>query len=247
METKIDSIIIDQEPSSSSRLRKCLAARFPNIAVQGEASDCMEAKKLVKAKLPALVFLDVNVLDRAPISVLWESDHRFEVILLSNALKDAITALRQGACGFILKPIEAVEVVASVESALLKLASRTQQYASEDPAPFNFPQQTQMIGVPTIDGINFLSTHEIIRCEGLQKCTRVISTRNRCLISAYNIGEFRKILEECGFFTCHKSHLINLMYVKKLTREDFILLGDKESVPLARRKRVEFLQRIRHL
>lgn len=106
---------------------------------------------------------------------------------------------------------------------------------------------TKLIGIPTMEGIDFLYAHEIIRCEGLQKCTRIVSTRGSAMVSAYNIGEFKKLLEVYGFFSCHKSHLINLMHVKKLTREGFVYLSDNGAVPLARRKRLEFLALLRHL
>lgn len=106
---------------------------------------------------------------------------------------------------------------------------------------------TKLIGIPTIEGIDFLYSHEIIRCEGLQKCTRIVSTRGSAMVSAYNIGEFKKLLEAYGFFSCHKSHLINLMHVKKLTREGFVYLSDNGAVPLARRKRIEFLAMLKHL
>jgi hypothetical protein len=36
------------------------------------------------------------------------------------------------------------------------------------------------------------------------------------------------------------------MFVKKLTKEGFVILADNSAVPLARRKRIEFLQNVKH-
>lgn len=131
------------------------------------------------------------------------------------------------------------DFVGSLEQALQKMSDTSRDNT--------LLPHTKLIGIPTMEGIDFLYCHEIIRCEGLQKCTRIVSTRGLAMVSAYNIGEFKKLLEEYGFFSCHKSHLINLMHVKKLTREGFVYLSDNGAVPLARRKRIEFLAMLKHL
>lgn len=247
---KIGSIIIDQEPTTSSYLKKCLLGKFPEIAIQGEASNYFQACKLIKTVSPNLVFVDMNLFNKIPASILNENGvNHFEMIYISSRPEDAISAIQQDACGFILKPLNVSDIIVSVESALRKLTNRSPHLTitgsfSENNA---FLPHTKLIGIPTIEGIDFLYAHEIIRCEGLQKCTRFVSSRKNNMVSAYCIGEFKKLLEEHGFFSCHKSHLINLMHVKKFTREGFIFLSDNAAVPLARRKRLEFLQQIKHL
>jgi two-component system LytT family response regulator len=176
-------------------------------------------------------------------------DTTYEIIYTSNQSKDAIQAIRQDACGFILKPMNVSDIIVSVESAMRKLSDRIQQrLLGSSPAQevVALPHK-KLMGIPTLDGIDFLYTHEIVRCEGLQKCTRIISTRKVNMISAYNIGEFRRMLEQHGFFSCHKSHLINLMHVKKFSREGYLFLIDNVAVPLARRKRFEFLDHLNHI
>lgn len=107
---------------------------------------------------------------------------------------------------------------------------------------------TKLVGIPTIEGLEFIDTEKIIRCEGLQKCTLIITTEKSDIISSYNIGKFVNLLEESGFFYCHRSHLINLRFVKKYTREGYIFFSvNSKPVPLARRKRCAFLNQIRHL
>ena len=105
----------------------------------------------------------------------------------------------------------------------------------------------RLIGIPTIEGMEFIDTQNIIRCEGLQKCTLIVTTEKSDIISSYNIGKFAELLENDGFFPCHRSHLINLQYVKKYTREGYIFFSaTSKPVPLARRKRADFLCEMRH-
>lgn len=103
-----------------------------------------------------------------------------------------------------------------------------------------------LIGIPTTQGIEFLKTDEIVRCEGLQRLTKVF-TEKSTIISSYNIGQFSKLLNTHGFFAPHKSHLINLQYLRSYYIDGTIVLRDGARVPLARRRKDFFLERLRHL
>ena len=97
------------------------------------------------------------------------------------------------------------------------------------------------------NGIEFVSINEIIRCEGIQGCTKAIFRHRKPLISSYNLGEFRQLLENYGFFSVHKSHLVNLSHIQRYDNEGFVMMSDGEKVPVARRKRTEFMQQLRRL
>ncbi len=109
-----------------------------------------------------------------------------------------------------------------------------------------YNQPLHIIGVPTLEGFEFLHIEDIIRCEGLQKCTRIITTEKTDMISSYNLGEFRKILEPHGFFSPHKSHLINLKYIRKYSREGTIIMNNGSWVPVSKRRKKEFLNQFIH-
>jgi two-component system, LytTR family, response regulator len=243
---KIESIIIEKEPVVSAALKKCLSAKFPEISIDGVASTTQDALRLIKAVHPKLIFSDIQVISRIKN---WDERGGFEFVCLADHSGDAVLAIRQDVCGFILKPFSIDDVILSVESAIKRITDRQPHGRISTDMNKDVPllPHTKLVGIPTMSGIEFLYAHEIIRCEGLQKCTRIISTRKSNLVSAYNIGEFKKLLRDHGFFSCHKSHLINLMHVSRYTKEGFVFLSDNAPVPLARRKRLEFLQCLTHL
>jgi two-component system LytT family response regulator len=243
---KIDAIIIDQEPTNSTYLRRCLHSKFPEINVQGEATNYATANKLIKAVNPSLIFFDIGTIQDNCIPALRANGSHFETVYISGRAEDAISAIRHDACGFLLKPFNIGDIVISVADSIRRLAERA-SYRLPCTSELTTHAHTRLIGIPTMEGIEFLNASEIVRCEGLQKCTRIVTLRKNSIVSSYCIGEFRRLLDEHGFFSCHKSHLINLMYVRKLTREGFITMIDNVAVPLARRKRIEFLQHVKHL
>jgi DNA-binding LytR/AlgR family response regulator len=129
------------------------------------------------------------------------------------------------------------------ENNILRQTNTLQQYPL---LPDMEVSACNIVGIPTLEGIEFLKTEEIIRCEGLQRLTKVFTT-GATIISSYNIGEFGKLLCSSGFFAPHKSHLINLQYLRRYNVDGTISLRDGACVPLARRRKEAFLKWVRHL
>jgi two-component system, LytTR family, response regulator len=239
---KIDSIIIEPEPEVSALLKEYLNSQFSEIDVLAEATEFSMACSLIEEYNPALVFTDIRLCSKMK-NV--QAENPFEAVYSSTHVEDAISAFQHDACGFLLKPLNLSDVINSVSSVVRRVSEKRQPRLKAHHSENNLPH-TRLIGIPTMEGMEFISANDIVRCEGLQKCTRIVALGKCSLISSYNIGEFRKLLEEYGFFSCHKSHLINLMHVKKITREGFVFLSDNAGVPLARRKRLDFLQLLKH-
>ncbi len=107
--------------------------------------------------------------------------------------------------------------------------------------------RNELIGIPSVNGFEFVTGEEIIRCEGMDKCTKIIISDGRKLISSYNIGEFEKLLKTYNFFFCHKSHLINLGYIRSYNKEGSIIMTDSSVVPVSRRKKKEFCSKFSHI
>ncbi|MCB9349619.1 MAG: LytTR family transcriptional regulator [Lewinellaceae bacterium] len=80
--------------------------------------------------------------------------------------------------------------------------------------------------------MDFLKMGEILRCEVPQRFTRIVTTEGKGIISSYHIGVFRDLLENQGFFSPHKSHLVNLQYIRKLLREGTLVMRDGSTVPV---------------
>ncbi len=149
--------------------------------------------------------------------------------------------------GYLNIPIQVPDLLITLSHASahseLKKALHQQQLLLDK--LLNRSQQPEMIGIPTSKGTEFFPASEILRCEGKQKYTMVHTTQNDKVMSSYNIGEFGKLLLPNGFYSPHRSHLINLRHVKKLTCENQIILKDGTAIPLSRRRKVDFIKQFR--
>ena len=239
---KYSALIIHSDGANAKVLAQNMKCYFPEINVLSVASKHDEVYTLLGHHKVDLIFSEASAIKELKL-VLGKSLPGF--VLLSECMADAKNALRNNMCGFISIPFNQEDVSISVRCALDKIEKRRNQRREQ--VFSNLPHQ-RLVGVPTMEGIEFLDTEKIIRCEGLQKCTLIVTTEKSDIISSYNLGKFMNLLDGQGFFSCHRSHHINLKFVKKYSREGYIFFNaDSKPVPLARRRKCAFLDQIRHL
>lgn len=202
------------------------------------ASSAEEGYQLILENQPDLLYLDMTMPQENGFELLKRlPNHTFELIF--------ITGFDQ----YVLKPIKNEEFIAATNNALRRINNKNQNYRITQlldnlNRPLNLANK---LGIPTCEGLEFIAAEDIIRCEGVQKCTIMYSMDGRKLISSYNIGEYKKMLEPYGFFVVHKSHIINPKHLKKYHKEGTITMSDNSNVPVSNRKKSEFLNALKRL
>ncbi|MBA4411609.1 MAG: hypothetical protein C0397_19600 [Odoribacter sp.] len=93
--------------------------------------------------------------------------------------------------------------------------------------------------------IEFIEVEKIIRIESLRAYCRVcIINENAILLSCPLKAIEEKLSVYPIFFRSHKSHLINMLYVKNYHSDKGIKLADGSYVPLALKMKSAFLEKM---
>jgi len=100
--------------------------------------------------------------------------------------------------------------------------------------------------VPAVDGLEFITISNIMRCEGVDGYTKIVLKEGGTLLSSHSIGHFNKMLTNNLFYHVHKSHLINLDHIKRYLNEGYVLLDDGSKIPVSRNKRADFLEKLKN-
>lgn len=82
--------------------------------------------------------------------------------------------------------------------------------------------------------IKKISTKDILYIETRGKGSKVY-TVDKCYISSEKLGELEPKLEECGFFRCHKSFLINLSAVDYMDKDSAFFSNNRKACISARK------------
>lgn len=241
----INAIIIDDERKSTEVLDYKIKEINLGVQVIQKITDPETAIAFLNENKIDLVFLDIEMPLKSGFDVLKELGNLdFEIIFVTGYQNYAIQAIQFSAIGYILKPVDEDDLIMAINHAKEKISFKKSKFRNQQLLDNLIAQnKDKKIGIPTMYGLEFVRLHDIIRCEGLQKCTKVVTSKNN-IISSYNIGEFIKLLEPYGFFATHKSHLINLSKIQKYLKEGAIVMEDTSSVPLARRRKQNFLDQL---
>lgn len=242
----INTIVVDYEPQSLSLIERQLKDFCPQLMLSGVAKCSSGACRLIETLAPELAIIAVEMPRFNGFQILKNfSLTNLEIIFVSHSSDFAVEAVRHQVSGFVLKPVDLDDLLQAVNTAKLRIEAKQLKLSNKNiDQAINKHPHGNLIGVPSLKGFDFIQIQDIIRCESLLKCTRIVTKDRADILSSYNIGEFSKQLESFGFFSTHKSHLINLSKVKEYYKEGTVKMTDNSFVPVSKRKKSQFLNQM---
>ena len=241
--SKIKSLIIDDDPFIQELLRDKLNQYLPEVEVTGSANSGTEGLKLIEEHQPDLIFLDVEMADMTGFEMLAElKDISFQTIFITSYSHYAIKAIRFNALDYLVKPIDLGEL----KQAIKRYQSNIHQNnptGNVQQALINLNTQKisdQTLVLQTQEGELRLVLKNIIRVEGERNYSYIHLANNKKKLTTKTLGEMEELLGDKGFFRCHKSHLVNVSFIKSRPNSTTIVLSDELELPIARRKKEDF-------
>jgi two-component system LytT family response regulator len=239
------AIIVDDIDAVRQKNITVINKYCPNVAIIAEANSVATGYEAIRKFLPDLVFLDVEMNDGTGFDLLQQlAPINFKVIFITGHQEFAIKAFRFSAIDYLLKPIdpeELTEAVAKAEGSLNKeiLELKFNTLFSNMERPKNL----QKLILKTSDRVYSVNIQDIVRCESDKNYTTFYLNGGDTLLASVTLKEYESMLVPMGFFRSHQSHLINMLYFDHFIKTDSgaIVLKDKTRIPLATRKKEEFL------
>jgi len=248
----IKAIIIDDEKKSRETLMGLIDRYCPDVFVLAQADGCMDGIHKVKANKPDVVFLDIQMPDGSGFNFLEAFDEfNFEVIFTTAHDQYAIKAIKYSALDYLLKPINPDDLKDSIAKYIHKqdkgqINKNIRVLLDNMKLPGSEPKK---IILSTSEGIHILSTDEIIRCESDDYYTKFFLTNGNPILISKTLKQNEAMLSDFNFIRPHKSHLVNLKYIKSYLKVDggYILMTDGSKIPVSRRKRESIIDILNHL
>jgi two-component system LytT family response regulator len=234
MNNQYTSIIVDDEPQAVSLLKDSLEIVGKNIQVIQTYTSWKHALEGLRTTRCDLLFLDISMQGKNSMELLKGlPDLQTEIIFITAHSDFAIEAFQYAASGYILKPIDEVELARAIDRAVRRIQLKRQ--ASHQAHP------QRRIGIPDNKSINYFDIHDIVYLEAVGAYTRVV-TKTREFTSAYNIGRFKELLPETAFFQPHRSFIVNQEYIRRYDTNGVIVLDNNTEIPVSRNNREQLLQ-----
>lgn len=231
MKSNIKCIIVDDEQDAIELLSARLDMLYKNLEIAGCYTTWQAALNALQTIKPDIVFMDIsmpgkNGMDLLRLVPMTEA----EIIFITAYEEYALKAFEFNTSGYILKPIDDEELAHSVDKAI----NRTRNKRNEE------VQQPVKIGIPDSKGVTYVNITDIQYLEAVSGYTRVV-LYDGVLLSSFNLGKFRTVIQSNIFFQVHRSYLVNLNAISRYKSTGEIVMRDQTEIPVAKSVRQEFL------
>ena len=246
----IRAIIVDDEDGARESLSILLEKYVKGVKVVAKSDSIASAMEKIKKYTPDLVFLDIEM----PFGNGFELLERmkpidFNIIFVTAYDHYALKAIKFSALDYLLKPVDIDELNKAIDK------HRKSNPDQKSDSFQNLIENEQLdgnqkkLGIPDASGIMFVKIQNIIRCESDGNYTNIFLNTGKKIVASKTLGEFESMLEGDGFFRIHRSHLINLIHLKKYHKGDHshVELSDGTKADVSRRKKAGFMEALNEL
>jgi two-component system, LytTR family, response regulator len=240
------AIVIDDIETIRKKNIGLIKSYCPNIAIIGEADSVDRGVSLIKQIVPDIVFLDIELPDGSGFDLLQRlKPIQFKVIFITGHEDFAIRAFRFSAIDYLLKPLDPLELIESVRKAEEALNKEVFEIKLNTLlSNLERPSALQKLILKTAEKIYSVNIQDIVHCESDKNYTTFHFINAPKLVVSTTLKEYEMMLKPFNFFRVHQSHLVNLSYFDHYIKTDggnTIVMKNKSKVPLAIRKKEEFL------
>jgi two-component system, LytTR family, response regulator len=257
---KIRTLIVDDEPLAREGLAILLAADSA-FELIGTCADGQSAIAAIRAQAPDLVFLDVQMpkLDGFQVLAELKTKERPLVIFVTAYDEYAVRAFEFSAVDYLLKPFRDARFAASlvrakheirqartteldqrVEQLLGYVRDLTRDGAPPAPVAPAGPEYADRIVLKTGSDLHFIKTQDVIWIEAQGDFVKVQTTGQAQLVRE-TLQSMTDKLDTAKFFRIHRSFLVNLEHVRKVTPALYgdytVLMSDGSKLRLSRNYR----------
>ncbi len=214
----LKAIIVEDEPASRETLRNYITKYCRQVQIAGEADSVKTGLEAIKKFNPDLVFLDVEMPYGNAFDLLDQVEEQtFETVFVTAYDHYAMKAINFSASYYILKPIDIDELVKAVEMVAEKKESKEHALRTKvliDNIRIE-NKQLQKIVLPLLDGFEVVTVKDIVHCKANDNFTEFFLLDGSKQLICRTLKFYDELLSDLDFVRVHKSHLVNLQYIKR--------------------------------
>tara|TARA_R110001632_G_scaffold89156_3_gene192346 strand:+ start:13637 stop:14386 length:750 start_codon:yes stop_codon:yes gene_type:complete len=242
---KHTAILVDDIPAALQLLANDIEQKHPSISIIGKAKSVVEAAKLLRKQEPDILFLDIMLGDGTGFDVLEIFPKlRSKIIFVTASDEYAIRAFKFAAIDYVLKPYSDEDLNTAIEKATQQIQPDKQQLSVLRDSISAPNQRPKKISLHTLDKIIVVDLNDIIRCKSDNNYTEFFFKDGTKILVTKTLKTFADLLKNYQFLRVHQSHLVNTTYIKAFIKSDggYLVLKDKNTVPVSVRKRAEVIE-----
>lgn len=242
-------LIIDNDSSIREGLTSLLKKLCPQISEIREADGVSTGLKAIDDVKPEIVFLDVEMDDGTGFDLVQKiGNYNFQLIFITAHNKYAVNAFKFSAIDFLLKPIDPMDLVLSVNKALSQKKNKDLEHQvkllEESLQSINSLKiQDRKIALNDGNVIHYVKINDIIYCQADGSYTVFHLMNSKKIMVSKLLKEYEDLFSDFNFLRTHHSYLINTSKISKFDKADGgqLIMEENHSVPVSARKKEQVL------
>lgn len=248
MMRRIRAVIVEDEWNNKVVLEQSLSKYMDDVEIVGFADNVKSGIDVINSTKPDLLFLDIEIDGGTSFDIL---DHfveiNFSIIFVTAYDHYAIKAIKYSAFDYLLKPLDITEL----ENAVSRYRTNGfSQKGNLDHLKNNMKEvsgEYDSLIVASARGYTVLKADNIVYlfADG-NYVTFVLDDGVKHLV-AQTLSYYESILSKQNFCRVHKSHIVNLRFVKEVEggRVGRVMLDNGSVLDVAARRKKYFINRLK--
>jgi DNA-binding LytR/AlgR family response regulator len=219
------AIVAEDEATLRGQLVEQLGQLWPELAIVGEASDGVQALRLLDEHRPDVMFLDIQMPGATGLEVARQASGRCHVVFVTAYDQHAVAAFDQGAVDYVLKPVSAARLFTAVSRVKQRLGSPPTRLdaalgslAGSTALPAATMHYLRWINASVGQSLKLITVDEVSYFQADNKYTRVVTAEGEALIRK-PLKELVDELDPNQFWQIHRSTLVNASSIAGVTRD----------------------------
>jgi DNA-binding LytR/AlgR family response regulator len=215
------AIIAEDEPLLRAEIREALSTLWPELTINAEAADGLEAIQAIERFAPDIVFLDIQMPGASGLDVAAHVSGRAHVVFISAFDQHALAAFERGASDYILKPMSLPRLKLTVERLQARLRDPPLDLqglvALLRDGNTTEPQYLKWLSVPHGSELRIVTAAEVCYLRADHKYTTVV-TRSATFLLTSTLRQMKEKLDPALFWQIHRSIIVNVSAIETIYR-----------------------------
>ena len=243
-ENQLNCLIVEDEAQNAESLKRMLKYICPEVKVVAETGSISETMAILEATDLNLdmVFLDVFLSDGMAFEAIPQiKEKNLDIVFCTGYNDYTLKAFELDAAHYLMKPIDPDALKDSVERVKVRRAFRSQSKEKN-------PDPGKKLIIGSSDGTYIFDHDELTHCEGDNNYTDIWLSTGKKIKVAQTLKKIAEQLElRPQFYRVHRSHIININFMTKLTAKDGfqVVMKNGDSIPVSRRRIKDFRDYLR--
>ncbi|MFO1340575.1 MAG: LytTR family DNA-binding domain-containing protein [Burkholderiaceae bacterium] len=219
------AVVAEDESTLRAELIEQVGKLWPELLIVAEASDGVQALRLLDELRPDVLFLDIQMPGATGLDVARQASGRSHVVFVTAYDEHAVAAFDHGAVDYLLKPLQPARLFTAISRVKQRLSGGAPgdlgavlDRLAALPAGAATRQHLRWINASVGQTLKLITVDEVLYFQADNKYTRVATREGEALIRK-PLKELVEELDPQLFWQIHRSTLVNATAIAGANRD----------------------------